>query len=118
MKFANLKALTECRFDGNPLRSPPIHIAEEGVKSIERYLVERLRRETLLLKGLDELQFSIDTNSLYPRAAQFFQGGTEYLLIEDIDEYENIVLDVPEIILSYSRIVLGLFLNLQLCFIW
>ena len=94
LSFANLKQLKDCRFDGNPLRSPPITIAEEGVSSVERYLVERMRRETLLLEGLRNLNFEIDPKALYPRTKGLFTGtragtgGSGFLLHEDIDMFD------------------------------
>eukprot|EP00944_MAST-04C_sp_MAST-4C-sp1_P004476 g4476.t1 len=89
LKFANLKSLKDCRFDGNPLRSPPIDIAEEGVFSVEKYLVERSRRHKLLLEGLAELGFQIQETNLYPKTTDLFSGGTGYMLVEDKKDFDN-----------------------------
>ena len=84
ISFARLVKLEECLLDGNPLRSPPVELAEQGADVLEAYLKERRRRMEGLLKLLRERDFDVAEDNLFPECRDMLAGGTDYLLVQDL----------------------------------
>jgi Leucine-rich repeat (LRR) protein len=89
--FTALVSLHEVQLEGNPMRSPPPDVVEEGLASIARYIHTRFRRLQEMRALLDAAMLHWDRGRLSPHTQKLIVGDTGFLTPTDLTNFDKAV---------------------------